>query len=106
MNLRIYCSHVIITHLTDGSFWNRYDFPETTILEVRPKQPIAKETMVKDLLGFKADKINQWIEQGYEDANRCIGNVAKALQLQTEQKIVEVQCNQALANLDDDFFID
>jgi len=100
------CSHVIITHLTDGSFWNRYDFPETTILEVRPKQSIAKETMVKDLLGFKADKINQWIEQGYEDANRCIGNVAKALQLQAKQKNVEVQCNQALANLDDDFFID
>lgn len=100
------CSHVIVTHLTDGSFWNRYNFPDTTILEVRPKQPIAKETMVKDLLGFKADKINQWIEQGYEDANRCIGNVSKALQLQATHQIITKKRNHALTNLEEDFFID
>ncbi len=100
------CSHVIVTHLTDGSFWNRHDFPETTILEVRPKQPIAKERMDKDLLGFKADKINQWIEQGYEDASRCIGNVSKALQLQTAHQAAIENRNQAVANLEDDFFID
>lgn len=100
------CTHVIVTHLTDGSFWNRYDFPETTILEVRPKQPIAKEGMAKDLLGFKSDKINQWIEQGYEDAARCIGNVAKALQLQAAHQAAIEKRNQASVKLDDDFFID
>lgn len=61
--------------------------------------------MVKDLLGFKADKINQWIEQGYEDASRCIGNVAKALQLQTAHQTAIEKRNQALASLEDDFFI-
>lgn len=99
------CTHIIVTHLTDGSFWNRYDFPDTTILEVRPKQAIAKETMVKDLLGFKADKINQWIEQGYEDAQRCIGNVAKVLQLQSAHQAAKAERNLAIADLDDDFFI-
>jgi hypothetical protein len=48
--------------------WNRYDFPETTILEVRPKKPITQESMIRDLLNFKADKINQWVAQGYDDA--------------------------------------
>ncbi|MCX7097200.1 MAG: patatin-like phospholipase family protein [Methylococcales bacterium] len=100
------CTHVIVTHLTDGSFWNRYDFPDTTILEVRPKQPLAKEGMAKDLLGFKADKINQWIEQGYEDASRCIGNISKVMQLQTAHQLAKEKHNQAIASLEDNFFID
>ena len=99
------CTHIIVTHLTDGSLWNRYDFPNTTILEVRPKQPITKETMIKDLLGFKADKINQWIEQGYEDAQRCIGNIAQVLALQSSQQAVIQKRNQTIADLDDDFLI-
>lgn len=100
------CTHVIVTHLTDGSFWNRYDFPDTTILEVRPKQPLAKEGMAKDLLGFKTDKINQWIEQGYEDASRCLGNISKVMQLQTAYKLVKDKQNQVIENLEDNFFID
>lgn len=98
------CTHIIVTHLTDGSLWNRYDFPDTTILEVRPKQAITKESMMKDLLGFKADKINQWIEQGYEDAQRCIGDVARVLQQQTESRLAIEKRNAALQALDDDGF--
>lgn len=98
------CTHIIVTHLTDGSLWNRYDFPDTTILEVRPKQPITKESMIKDLLGFKADKINQWIEQGYEDAQRCIGNVAQVLAQQDQSKLAITQRNALLSALDDDGF--
>jgi NTE family protein len=98
------CTHIIVTHLTDGSLWNRYDFPDITILEVRPKQPITKESMIKDLLAFKADKINQWIEQGYEDAQRCIGNVAQVLAQQAQSKSAIAQRNALLSALDDDGF--
>jgi NTE family protein len=98
------CTHVIVTHLTDGSFWNRYDFPNTTILEVRPKQLIAKESMIKDLLGFKADKIIQWIDQGYDDAKRCIGDVRRVLVQQAESKIVIERRRVALQELDNDGF--
>lgn len=98
------CTHIIVTHLTDGSLWNRYDFPNTTILEVRPKQPIAKESMVKDLLGFKADKINQWIEQGYDDAKRCIGNVQRVLEQQNQSKLAIEKRNMALNELDNNGF--
>ena len=100
------CSHVIVTHLTDGSLWNRYDFPNTTILEVRPKTLITKESMVKDMLGFKADKINQWIEQGYEDAARCIGHVESALKLQATYQTAVKKRGDSLAKLDDYFLIE
>ncbi len=100
------CTHIIVTHLTDGSLWNRYDFPNTTILEVRPKTPIAKESLVKDLLGFKADKINQWIEQGYDDAKRCIGNVQKVLQLQETHQLARQNRDNAIQKLNDDFLLD
>ncbi len=100
------CTHVIVTHLTDGSLWNRYDFPDTIILEVRPKQAIAKESMLKDLLGFKAGKINQWIEQGYEDASRCIGNVQKVLKLQETHQAAKQNRDVAIAKLEDNFSID
>lgn len=98
------CTHVVVTHLTDGSLWNRYDFPSTTILEVRPKKPIEKEGMVKDLLGFKADKINQWIEQGYDDAKRCIGNVQRVLEQLTQSKLAIENRNMTLNKLDNDGF--
>jgi NTE family protein len=98
------CSHIIVTHLTDGSLWNRYDFPDTTILEVRPKNPITQEGMLKDLLNFKADKINYWIEQGYEDASRCIGDVARVLKQQAASRAAITQRNAVLQALDDDGF--
>lgn len=99
------CSHVIVIHLTDGSLWNRYDFSDTTILEVRPKTLITKESMVKDLLGFKADKINQWVEQGYEDAARCIGHMTGALKLQVTHQTVVKKREDSLVKLDDDNFL-
>jgi NTE family protein len=99
------CTHIIVTHLTDGSLWNRYDFPTATILEVRPKKPIEKDGMVKDLLGFKADKINQWIEQGYDDAKRCIRNVQRVLEQQRQSEIAIEKRNEALNQLDNDDFL-
>lgn len=100
------CSHVIVTHLTDGSGWDRHDFPNTTIIEVRPKVPISKESNVKDLLSFKASKINEWIGQGYDDAKRCIGNVKQSLELQKASQNALLKRDEALSVLDDGFCID
>ena len=98
------CTHIIVTHLGDGSLWNRYDFPDTTILEIRPKKPITQESMLKDLLNFKADKINRWIDQGYEDASRCIGDVAFLINQQKESQLAINKRNTVLQALDDDNF--
>ncbi len=32
------CQLVIVSHLSEGSFWNRHDFPNTTVVEIRPQE--------------------------------------------------------------------
>lgn len=77
------CNMVLVTHLSDGSFWNRHDFPNTTIIEIRPQNTIARDTGIlggaKDLLGFDATKIPSWIEQGYRDTIHCVGRIKNTL---------------------------
>lgn len=76
------CNLVIVTHLSDGSPWSRQDFPNATILEIRPTQSLSRAAGplggARDLLGFDADKIPSWIEQGYNDTLHCVGRVMKA----------------------------
>lgn len=77
------CNLVIVSHLSDGSLWSRDDFPDTTIVEVRPKSSIARDHGffggAKDLLGFDPIKIPDWIEQGYQDTRHCVERIMKPL---------------------------
>lgn len=76
------CNLVIVTHLSDGSLWSRQRFPGATILEIRPGQSLNRATGplggARDLLGFDAEKIPSWIEQGYNDTLHCVGRVMAA----------------------------
>lgn len=76
------CDVVIVTHLSDGSLWSRHDFPDTTIVEIRPQSNVARDDGIlggmKDLLGFDERKITSWIEQGYRDTQHCIGQIVQA----------------------------
>lgn len=76
------CLLVLVTHLSNGSLWNRHDFPDVAVLDIRPKTSMARGTGpfggVKDLLGFDVSKIQSWIDQGYEDTMRSL-NEAKAI---------------------------
>lgn len=71
------CTHVIVTHLQDGSFWDRSRYPDTTILEIRPRG-IGRKGL-RDMLSFERDTILEWVEQGYEDAKASIEPVADGL---------------------------
>ena len=77
------CKSVVVTHLSDGSLWSRSDFPEATILEIRPRRSLARAEGfgggARDLLGFGADNVASWVEQGYEDTMACVGRVKDAL---------------------------
>lgn len=86
---------IIVTHLTDGSLWSREDFPNTTILEIRPQSPIQRDSFAKDLLGFDTTKIPSWIEQGYQDTMHCIGSVMQASKARNELKISEMAIEQS-----------
>lgn len=72
------CNVVIVSHLSDGSLWDRHNFPNTTVIEIRPQKEISRDG-AKDLLAFDASRINEWIEQGYTDTVACIGKIKEAL---------------------------
>jgi hypothetical protein len=71
---------------------------------VYPKNPITQKGMIKDLLNFNANKINYLIEQGYEDASRCIGDVVRVLKQQAASSAAITQRNAVLQVLDEDGF--
>lgn len=73
------CTHCIVVHLSDGAMWNRRDFPNVDIIEVRPKDPIRPKGRGFSTLNFSPDLIEKWMEQGYRDAERCIGNALWAV---------------------------
>lgn len=72
------CNLVIVSHLSDGSLWDRHNFPDTAVIEIRPQKEISRDG-AKDLLAFDASRINEWIEQGYTDTVACIGKIKEAL---------------------------
>lgn len=106
------CNLVIVTHLSDGSPWSRQDFRGATILEIRPRETLNRATGplsgARDLLGFDAEKIPSWIEQGYRDTKACVGRVMEAQKSRNELRTTEaalratvqenVQADKALAD--------
>ena len=69
-----------LSHHDVRTLWNRHDFPGATVLEIRPSV-IRRDEPLTDVIGFKADRIESWIQQGYEDARRCVGDVLRSLEV-------------------------
>ncbi|RCJ14712.1 hypothetical protein A6S26_11160 [Nostoc sp. ATCC 43529] len=71
------CKKVIVIHLGYGTPWSRHDFPEQTVIEIRPEQPINKSDTpvigpVNSLLDFSINRIHELKKRGYEDAKSCL----------------------------------
>ena len=96
------CRQVIVTHLTDGSLWSRHNFPDTTILEIRPQTPITPEGSLleaaKAALGFDASNISRLMSQGYQDTLHCVGQVMKASEARRNLSDSEKALNSSLQN--------
>ncbi|MEN4917721.1 patatin-like phospholipase family protein [Achromobacter spanius] len=90
------CSHVIVTHLADGSAWERHRFPDASIIEIRPSG-ISRGNTFSDLLGFDAERIPDWIEQGYEDTLACLGRIRETLDAHTSLSAARGALDASLA---------
>ncbi len=78
------CNHAIVIHLCNGSVWNRDEFPNQTIIEIRPEKPINSSdnlllSSISSLLDFNSDRIYELQERGYEDAERCLKPIIQTL---------------------------
>ena len=71
-------SHIIVTHLIDGSLWSRRNFPDTTIIEIRPRGQLSDSML--DIVGFHPDKIEAWIQKGYDDTHACWERIRKSIE--------------------------
>ena len=99
------CTHLIVSLLSDGSFFDRHDplYKDVTIIEVRPKDFIS--TSMTDMLAFTPDKIRHWMEQGYNDAQRCIGDPLQALAAINAHKKSQIKVKSLISELENDGFM-
>ncbi|EGO0804556.1 ferredoxin reductase, partial [Escherichia coli] len=77
------CNMVIVSHLSDGSLWDRRAFPDTTILEIRPRKKLkqtGEEGKSGGLLSFTSAHIDTWRQQGYEDTMLAMEHIRKPLE--------------------------
>ncbi|HJQ25053.1 MAG TPA: patatin-like phospholipase family protein [Blastocatellia bacterium] len=93
------CQYVIVTHLIDGSLWNRHDFTDAVTLEVRPSNPIARKGGLGDTLGFNPSLIADWMQQGYEDAEKCLLSARSILEVVSVGRKAQLELNEALSRL-------
>jgi len=93
------CTHLIVCHLNEGSFFNRYDpvFSDVSIIEVRPKNGIFSSPL--DPLMFSPEKIFDWMEQGYQDSKRILNDALEALQGKQQRVASERRADDAVERL-------
>ena len=65
--------YIIVTHLANGSLWNRYDFPEVKCLEIRPNSKLDMGFLA--MFDFSENKIQALQQMGYEDTLEQVGKV-------------------------------
>jgi NTE family protein len=96
------CTMCIVVHLSDGSFWDRHDHPDVPVIEVRPQSDIHPEGGLQSLMNFNPDRLEAWMEQGYKDARRCVGNAVTALALPRYGRRTASDRDEAIAQLESD----
>jgi len=74
-------TNCVVVNLSDGSIFNRHEFKGTTIIEVRPETTLHPNGLLPSLFDFRPERIQSLIQQGYSDAQRCIGQALQALSL-------------------------
>ena len=101
------CTHIIVVHASDGSLWRRDRFPGTDVIEIRPGRTMKRtEGFMGDTLDMFnfSDDVLSWIEQGHEDAMRCVGDVNRTLDLVHKSSEARAQRDRAFNALDEDGF--
>ena len=93
------CTNLIVCHLNEGSYFNRHDpiFKDVAIIEIRPKN--GTFTSILDPLRFSVDKIDIWMQQGYEDSKRILSESFQALDGKYERIKSEMKSEYAINKL-------
>jgi NTE family protein len=71
---------VIVSHLTDGSLWDRRAYPDAVVIEIRPRTAITRDGLLADVAGVNPKRIASWIGQGEEDTKLTLKEIVEPLQ--------------------------
>lgn len=88
---------IIVVHLCDGSAWDRSQYPDINIIEVRPGTPIAQGNAVADVLGFDRQRIRSWSQQGYDDTMHSLKRVLETIGKHNRLTQSRIALEQSLA---------
>ncbi|MBE9196053.1 patatin-like phospholipase family protein [Synechocystis sp. LEGE 06083] len=85
------CTHAIIIHLDNGEIWNRQDFPDQGIIEIRPQARINHSDLpllgfAGSLIDFSPEYISKLKQRGYEDAKKCMQPIILTMETILEQR--------------------
>ncbi|NEN92129.1 MAG: patatin-like phospholipase family protein [Okeania sp. SIO3H1] len=86
------CTHAIVIHLENAVTWNRHDFPEQAIIEIRPTQSLNKNQAliagdITSMLDFSSERISQLKQQGYQDAKHCLEPILRSFTSLSELRL-------------------
>jgi len=86
------CTHAIVIHLGNGELWNRHEFPNQTIIEIRPTETINNFDgipIISDLstmLDFSPERIQLLQNRGYQDAKRILEPILQTLMIERSRQ--------------------
>jgi NTE family protein len=87
------CTHAIVVMLGNGVLWDRYEWPDLTAIEIRPKKDMSG---LFAMLDFNPKRIQELMNFGYQDAMESIGKVADALIRRNLQNNAEVSMQNSV----------
>jgi NTE family protein len=102
------CTHAIVIHLENGAIWNRHQFPNQTVIEIRPHEPINKSDVplygdAITFLDFSSDRIELLKQRGYADAKTCLEPILKTLAIEQDRQksldLLQCKTKELLADL-------
>lgn len=100
-------THAIVVHLENGSVWDRHKFPNQTIIEIRPVDPINKLDIpvignLDSLLDFSFERISFLKQRGYKDAKYYLEPIIRTFSTVISQRKVQESLTKSTQRLLDD----
>jgi NTE family protein len=93
------CTHAIVIHLGNGELWNRHEFPNQTIIEIRPTQDMGG---LDKLLDFSPERIQLLQQRGYQDAKRILEPILQTLTIERSRRESFARLQETTKRLRDD----
>ncbi len=92
---------LFVLHCSDGSLWDRRGTLLPPTIEIRPTQALSTGNIVHDYIHADSETIQERLEQGYRDAERCIAQVSTVMESMARSIEAKVTLADAMKGIDD-----